>query len=659
MGAASSPSLARDPERNVTTFTLRSKKSSESTGLILNTPGTPHLTIHQFRQFQQSPALSSPDLDFKRVRRKKSCAHLSRASFESAPSLPPTTSSVPSSHTNSSQNFLHSLLPPLPSTPVPRPGTKAPSLSSTVDTLQSTPTHTPVHHGGPIVGLWRDFERVGLGEPIRTKRKFPLFKRAKRLPHYTAPGGGDGAVWEVHAVVVDISGVAASRGREALEKGDLIDSAKEVEASKSSRKKGRSVRFKGINDENDNKYSRVRHSSHSEAEKDASLSSSFSLSKFAFPEPPIRTLSGTFGKSSPSTDRHALLNNVSAGQYGEPTPPTSPATLHYKGASFDVVNPHESLILGSSEIETPAEIDGLLDDYFHSTYDLGTMIPYDDITGEMNTSQQSLPTANSSNGRQRRVYDDADSARRAIMGLEDGSHPPPSSSSHPPAASNSQYQDSPLANRPIRNTNRIWLPGSLIWPQSHPGMWSLGGQDDRPQGSQPPAASNSPYVDAPVTNRRPRPRPRPHPNSVWLPGSLIWPQSHPGMWSLDGQDDRPQRSQSPPASNSSNQDSSVTMSPQSNPEGVWLPGSSIWPESHPGMWDIPRPLNIQRNLREALHRSAATNPNETNVGFEDVELGDAPEAQSTHDIGNTGIAEAEPQGLGGGEAPCCTFICLD
>lgn len=109
-----------------------------------------------------------------------------------------------------------------------------------------------------------------------------------------------------------------------------------------------------------------------------------------------------------------------SGRTVEPTPPTSPTTLQYKGASFDVVNPHRSLLLGSSTFETPAEIDGLLDEYFdRSEHDMAS---YDHITGEISTpSQQSLGSVGA---RQRTLYADPDSARRTILGIG-GSHSAP------------------------------------------------------------------------------------------------------------------------------------------------------------------------------------------------------------------------------------------
>lgn len=63
-----------------------------------------------------------------------------------------------------------------------------------------------------------------------------------------------------------------------------------------------------------------------------------------------------------------------------------------QGASFDVVNPHASLILGANDFETPAEIDHLLDGYFE---DMESRTP------------------------SRVLYTDADSARRNIMRLEE------------------------------------------------------------------------------------------------------------------------------------------------------------------------------------------------------------------------------------------------
>jgi hypothetical protein len=107
-----------------------------------------------------------------------------------------------------------------------------------------------------------------------------------------------------------------------------------------------------------------------------------------------------------------------------PSPPSqsvSPAaTLHYKGASFDVVNPHASLFLGNHKFETPAEIDGIYNDYF----DIDDSVSVDDGSGSdmaidgtisAKVSQTSLRSHGDS-PRTRVLYDDAEAARREILG---------------------------------------------------------------------------------------------------------------------------------------------------------------------------------------------------------------------------------------------------
>lgn len=112
--------------------------------------------------------------------------------------------------------------------------------------------------------------------------------------------------------------------------------------------------------------------------------------------------------------------------------------MQYEGVSFDVVNPHTSLLLGVPEFETPGEIDGLLDDHFERRESSQSMA-YHHIPEEADSpSQQSLQTS-SSEGRRRVLYDDPDSARRDIMRL------PAGASQHPIISS--PYQDSPLFRR--------------------------------------------------------------------------------------------------------------------------------------------------------------------------------------------------------------------
>jgi hypothetical protein len=199
-----------------------------------------------------------------------------------------------------------------------------------------------------------------------------------------------------------------------------LNQASTVGDEESNRRKGRLVRFEGL-EESSSSGAELPASSESlspgEEENRPELTSSLSLSKFNFPAPPGRNWEGTFGK--PPAQLHtdqASFNNI-PGHLTEPASPISPATLHYKGTSFDVVNPHNSLLLGVSDIETPAEIDGLLDNYFDS--DNFDIMAYNDASREKSSSQVSLQTS-ASNGRQRVLYDDPASARRNIMGIAGG-----------------------------------------------------------------------------------------------------------------------------------------------------------------------------------------------------------------------------------------------
>lgn len=101
-----------------------------------------------------------------------------------------------------------------------------------------------------------------------------------------------------------------------------------------------------------------------------------------------------------------------AGHLNTVTPPLTPATILYRGASFDVLNPHASLVLGSPALETPAEIDGLLDSYFedpdHPAQDIMQNNPTD---RESSPSLSQMPSENS----RRILYEDAETAHRNIL----------------------------------------------------------------------------------------------------------------------------------------------------------------------------------------------------------------------------------------------------
>ncbi|KAK3710684.1 hypothetical protein LTR37_010103 [Vermiconidia calcicola] len=433
MASEAGPLLTGQHESNVTSSQPRTPTFSEHVGPSFSIPTTPHTTHHQFRKHQDSPGLSSSStLDYKRIRRKRPSSNLSSGQLRNLRG-PALTTSLPSSlHSTSPQAFHPSLLPPFHSTPILRPSTSSPSLSSTVDTLPSTPTYSPIEPQNWPLEQWRSGEKLEFVEPVRTKRKFTHFKAAKRLPHYTALHNGADGIWEVHAAVIEVGdGYAGDQqdfgeGTEvhvSEESNTSIEEPDQIPAeTPSSARKGRSVRFEGIatdSSNSDTEHSRTSKTGKPSKDNEPTLSSSYSLSKFKFPAPPGYAWTGTFGHLT------------------EPTDPASPATLHYKGASFDVVNPHASLLLGNNNLETPAEIDGLLDDYFHSREDLASMA-YTDRRGEFPTSQHSLQTS-SSNGRQRMLYDDPESARRNILRIQ--------SARSQQTAAPSPYDDSPPLRR--------------------------------------------------------------------------------------------------------------------------------------------------------------------------------------------------------------------
>lgn len=301
--ASSARSLpARPPRPNLTSLGPHLQKPSETAHSGLDRPVTPHITLHQFHKVQHSLApSSSPDLDHKRVRRKHSFARLSRPPADLGHGSAHHTSSSSSLHSKPSQNFVPSLLPPLPLTPLPRPGTTSPSLSSTVDTLQSTPTHTPIHRGLWPAEQWEDLVEGDFSEPIRTKRKFLPVKQAKRLPHHSAHEAQGEGIWEVHAAVIDI-GDLGELDKEALHVTRSEGRGRRPRAlgreEEASRRRGRLVRFEGIDAEESSSSSNDHASPRtaSQEKQEPTLTSSFSLSKFKFPAPPGSNWEGAFGK---------------------------------------------------------------------------------------------------------------------------------------------------------------------------------------------------------------------------------------------------------------------------------------------------------------------------------------------------------------------------
>jgi hypothetical protein len=288
----SSPSVG--PQRDLTSFNHPTSYLAEPLDQSFNRPLAPQLSLHGFRKLQQSvDILSSPKDDSKRIRRKQSSSNLvdRPRDFDDWPL--PNTSLSPLLLPPSRQNF-SPLLPLPPLTPLFIPSPTSPSLSSTVDTLPSTPPHTPTQHPAPFYGQWREFERT---EPVRPKRKFARLRVAKRLPHHPGHHAGEG-IWEVHAAVFDL----AAGGGDVLEAAPESLNQQQLDVQQSSppsnRKPGRSVRFEGIDDSSSRplRASARTEKLSSSNEGDHSHTSTYSLSKFKFPAPPGHHWDGTFGK---------------------------------------------------------------------------------------------------------------------------------------------------------------------------------------------------------------------------------------------------------------------------------------------------------------------------------------------------------------------------
>ncbi len=305
------PLYARYPERNLTRYGLHTN-TNPADGLAqpYSPPLTPQLTLHRYHRYQNSPVLSSsPDLDDRRVRRKQSHAQLAPEHSDVQQLQTPSTSSFRSLNSSPTQSFSLPFAPPPTFTPVAiSRAAQLPSLSSTIDTLRSTPTHTPTQHGGSSLERSESFERIALAEPLRSKRKFSTIKPAKRLPHPTTLRSPE--EWRVHAVIVDPDHVDATTGDldrfeqtegerptvPSIPQAIRYGSLHEKDEPHFGGRKGRSVRFEDIANQRSTGASHKSRSVKSSEGKDPSLSSTFSLSKFVFPEPPGYTLKEPQGK---------------------------------------------------------------------------------------------------------------------------------------------------------------------------------------------------------------------------------------------------------------------------------------------------------------------------------------------------------------------------
>ena len=144
-------------------------------------------------------------------------------------------------------------------------------------------------------------------------------------------------------------------------------------------------------------------------------SSTLSLSKYHFPDPPHT-------HSAPSSVPTSAIEPHSAKLT---TAPTTPTVIHYRGASFDLLNPHDSLRL--SHIQTPPERDHDQSGYFTVAPSLKDLISEEMAHSERGTA---LP---------RTLFDDYSTAFESITKGNSGLKMSANSSANPdtilPAAS--------------------------------------------------------------------------------------------------------------------------------------------------------------------------------------------------------------------------------
>lgn len=278
-------------------ISMRSDSKTMGSDVPLVRQDTQQLMSQAYRTWQCSPADSAcPEPEERRVRRKPSIQNLTGRSALSAFSWTPSSIPPPSNHISGPHDSHLQQL----STPRPRTYTASPSLSSTITTLQSTPTHTPILRRCSFDEPRRLFDQGEPEGPVATKRKYPSVKHARRLPRRQADSQGsqNSGIYKVYAAVFDISGDQGGLSEES-NKVDENDSL--TQAAPNSRR-DRTVRFTGIDKRRSDSTSRALSSGTSKHHRDQTATSSYSLSKFEFPAPPNRdnwaSARGKFSSSS-------------------------------------------------------------------------------------------------------------------------------------------------------------------------------------------------------------------------------------------------------------------------------------------------------------------------------------------------------------------------
>lgn len=303
--------LFHESRINLTSFAPSGYRRPGDVDQSLCQPNKPHTPSDQFRQYERSLDSSSTPLDYKRVRRKQSSFDLSSPPRDLDDWPLSNTSFSPLFPSPSPQAYFPHFQPPPPLLPPFRSSHSSPSLSSTVDTLPSTPPHTPFQRVELSFDQWSSGRRSELSEALRTKRKFPQLKVAKRLPHPSrGQESGEEGIWEVHAAVIDLgeTKVVESDSSQSTVREHVIRSEETPPRPSTAGKKGRTVRFEDLSAP-EHSFLRTPSSSpsppsplrptrsKSTANDEQTQSSSYTLSKFKFPAPPGYTWAGTFGKS--------------------------------------------------------------------------------------------------------------------------------------------------------------------------------------------------------------------------------------------------------------------------------------------------------------------------------------------------------------------------
>ncbi|EME82965.1 uncharacterized protein MYCFIDRAFT_174466 [Pseudocercospora fijiensis CIRAD86] len=363
---------------------------------------SPQFTLHDFHRLQRSPVLSAPpEFDLKRLRRRRkpSTPHLAAAPLSYTDHWSPSAILPSQAHSLSQHSPAIPSFPPLPLTPRLRPSTTSPSLTSTVTTLQSTPAQTPIcRAAAPQERDWAD-DHLEVGDHIRTKRKFEPLRRAKRLPRQRVDSGGSGQdedeLWEVHAAVFDPPlDEKLFRGLSRLTEQN--HQHQHLQRQKHSSQHERAGDHQQVNeDPPSNSEAPAPESWHApppqQQQGQIATSSSLSLSKFDFPNPPGRdNWEGTFGKSTSLQTLHPSDRTLQGTWH-------SHRNLHPQPL-FCIV---EHLLTSSirTRLLFLALIDGLLDDYFDQPVE---KMQYDTLTGEPSQTSLRVPSENS----RRVLYDD-------------------------------------------------------------------------------------------------------------------------------------------------------------------------------------------------------------------------------------------------------------